>query len=844
MVRSQMPQSTHPTAKRKLEAAEIADDLIAMRARKLVVPEWGQSEIQILVRSLTVGKTLVLRAKRTDMVKTVCGMIEKRTRIPALEQRLIYGIKQLDADKTLAECGIENNYELKLIGKMRSTLYPKAWSAAYGIVHHVIGLLKNEVGAKYVDHELRFVRERFSKYVRDFPGWLKKVVDKKVKDLVKWKGVVEYLEIFMESGAYKALALLYLSVNRSYKECGNACIREIVGKLMELENKEHKTYGARIVLEFCWLLNNGASDGLYVYCRSSLGSMMLDVGFVELTGNDGFPYLIRLAGVLPFFMEAATRLVKNMDMWLERNGVFGSLAQDVADFSAFLHPLRNLISISQSAHRGELHPYGKEAKILSDAYCVLMPIMDRCLERIEIPMVTKGQEKGVTCATAWCSFFRILKELNSVAPLVEDDTGLFGAMMRNRRVSIEGLIIRYAKNIDDCRWLLCHKNVLRFASRRHLAMLIFPETQDWDEMHEMLIDRAQLLPESFAYVSQATPDSLRAGLFMEFKNEEATGPGVLREWFFLVCQALFNPQNALFCTCPQDQRRFFPSPASKVDPMHQQYFKFSGRVVALALMHKVQVGIVFDRIFFLQLAEEKVVLEDIKDADPYMYNSCKQILEMDAELVDSDVLGLTFVWEVDQLGSREVVELCPEGNSIAVNSNNREEYIRLLVKYRFVDSISVQVSEFATGFSDIVGSPEIRKTFFRSLDLEDMDSMLSGSGSAISVEDWKEHTSYNDYGEIDPQICWFWKIVREMSAEQRNVLLFFWTSIKYLPVDGFSGLVSRLCICKANKSTDSLPSSQTCFYRLCIPPYPSMDIMRKRLAFITQEHVGCSFGTW
>ena len=47
---------------------------------------------------------------------------------------------------------------------------------------------------------------------------------------------------------------------------------------------------------------------------------------------------------------------------------------------------------------------------------------------------------------------------------------------------------------------------------------------------------------------------------MDFTNEEATGPGVLREWFFLVCQEIFNPQNALFVACPNDRRRFFPNP--------------------------------------------------------------------------------------------------------------------------------------------------------------------------------------------------------------------------------------------------------------------------------------------
>lgn len=83
-----------------------------------------------------------------------------------------------------------------------------------------------------------------------------------------------------------------------------------------------------------------------------------------------------------------------------------------------------------------------------------------------------------------------------------------------------------------------------------------------------------------------------------------------------------------------------------------------------------------------------------------------------------------------------------------------------------------------------------------------------------------------------------------MTAEQRKVLLFFWTSIKHLPVEGFGGLASRLFIYKTPESCERLPSSHTCFFRLCFPPYPSLSDMRNRFSIITQEHVGCSFGTW
>lgn len=55
-------------------------------------------------------------------------------------------------------------------------------------------------------------------------------------------------------------------------------------------------------------------------------------------------------------------------------------------------------------------------------------------------------------------------------------------------------------------------------------------------------------------------------------------------------------------------------------------------------MHNVQVGVVFDRLFFMQLAGCIITLEDIEDADPLLYNSCKRILEMDP---DQDALGPT-----------------------------------------------------------------------------------------------------------------------------------------------------------------------------------------------------------
>nr|GEY80674.1 hypothetical protein [Tanacetum cinerariifolium] len=183
------------------------------------------------------------------------------------------------------------------------------------------------------------------------------------------------------------------------------------------------------------------------------------------------------------------------------------------------------------------------------------------------------------------------------------------------------LVVKFAKRADeDYKWILDRKDYLTVESMRHLVMMLLPKvTQDYMNDHNMLINRSNLLAESFESITQANLASFCGLIFIQFTNEEATGPGVLREWFMLVCQAIFNPQNALFLTCPTDRRRFFLNPGN-------------------------------------------------------LAPCCKQILEMDPCVVDQDVLGLTFTWEVEELGVKKVVELCPEGNNISVNSINRKKY--------------------------------------------------------------------------------------------------------------------------------------------------------------------------
>ncbi|KHG17189.1 E3 ubiquitin-protein ligase UPL5 -like protein [Gossypium arboreum] len=773
----------------------------------------SSSRLQFFIRMISEGNTIVVQANSEDTVKSLHERIQVMTGIPVIEQRLIYRGKQLQWEQSLADCSIQNDAGLQLVGRLRSTDHPQTWQVMDDMISVICRLCRGETPPSPTKHIKDCLTNFFT------------IAPKDNND-----SGPAHLQIFMASSAPAALVMLYMSPIKKNKMCADDSIRHILTQYRSALPKHLHSYCAPILLEFCKLLRKVVSeDSLYEACRSALGMLLESVGTSRGLMLPEVKGLIVIQDIFPFVSELADKISKNLESSVDSTSSGEPLSSDVRDFTAFLNPLRSTIlervafripiSVKWKKKDNSNPPYGEAVEFLHTIFNDLLGKMENCLIRVEENLAATGSSEGEYLSSEWSQYLAILKELNGISKLYQGAEEQFWMLLRNRKSSLCALIIRFAKRNEDNRWLLEHKDVTDFESRRHLAMMMFPEVkEDYEELHEMLIDRSQLLSESFQYIAHANPESLHAGLFMEFKNEEATGPGVLREWFFLVCQAIFNPENALFVPCSNDRRRFFPNPASRVDPSHLEYFRFAGRVIALALMHKVQVGVVFDRVFFQQLAGMHISLEDIRETDPCLYSSCKKILEMDAEFIDSDALGLTFVREVEELGSRRLVELVAGGKNIVVNSKNRQEYVNLLIRDRFVTSISEQSSRTLIGCYMEVKVPFVLKT--------------------------GRHILSTSYTENDPQINWFWEIVREMSAEQRKVLLFFWTSLKHLPVEGFRGLASQLYIYKSSEPHEHLPSSHTCFYRLCFPPYPSRAEMQKRLNVVTQEHVGCSFGTW
>ncbi|KAI3848176.1 hypothetical protein MKW92_016285 [Papaver armeniacum] len=587
----------------------------------------------------------------------------------------------------------------------------------------------------------------------------------------------EHIFMFMSSGTPKALVSLVLnSPTHCYKQAGEESIKLFLYPNIRSLPRLIRKHCVRLVLGFCELLYSDQKHGnqhpLYYSCRKTLVSLLKLMGFrntskyiyvrkPSVTIRDFYPFVKELAkslchGLITFRESSHAKVPTSLTLSIEND------VRLLAFFSRYmLRAIEDHVRL-----KGQSLPlntdddfrnqpcYLREINFFRSVYDDLSIEFIQCLAKVKDD-AWYGRLFNYT--PRWPSYLPVLRELKKFSKIyLNYEEDLFSEVWEYQYQM--DILIRLSKRGDDLRWLLEHKNSIHPISRDYLLMKMFPEMKlDFEKQHKMLIDRSQIMTESFKYLSLGTSKSLRSGLSVEFRNEEAVGYGVLREWIFMICQELFDPKGSLFLACPSDRRRFFPNPAP-VSHRHRNYFAFAGRVIALALMHKVQVGISFDRLFFLQLAGRVISLEDIRDADPDMYKSCKRILEMDADYVDSDGLGLTFVREFEEFGSRKVVELCPGGNNIIVSSKNREQYIELLIQHCFVKSIAEKLSYFTQGFGDILCERGLHKTFFQSLELEDLDLMLLGSGEAISVEDWKAHTEYHGFKENDDQICWLWEV--------------------------------------------------------------------------------------
>lgn len=212
-----------------------------------------------------------------------------------------------------------------------------------------------------------------------------------------------------------------------------------------------------------------------------------------------------------------------------------------------------------------------------------------------------------------------------------------------------------------------------------------------------------------------------------------------------------------------------------VDNCHD-WFRFSGRVLGLALVHQYLLDVFFTRPFYKALLRLPVALSDLESLDSEFHQSLQWIKDND---IGSGVnLGLSFCTNEEILGRIVERELKPGGKNINVNEKNKKEYLERLVRWRLERGVQPQTESLVRGFYEVV-DPRLVSVF----DARELELVIAGTAE-IDLNDWRQNTEYrNGYHDQHQTIIWFWHVIERFSNDQRLKLLQFITGTSSIPIE-------------------------------------------------------------
>ncbi|XP_074631038.1 apoptosis-resistant E3 ubiquitin protein ligase 1-like isoform X2 [Acropora palmata] len=350
------------------------------------------------------------------------------------------------------------------------------------------------------------------------------------------------------------------------------------------------------------------------------------------------------------------------------------------------------------------------------------------------------------------------------------------------------------------------------------------------------IDRQKILESSYqaTVMTLCSSDWLRP-FKIKFKDELGVDRGGLRrEWFELLCKALFSHESGFFTRFNENDPQALVHPNPKGPLSKMQFYEFAGRVVgkclyesALGSSRRLNVKARFSRSFLAQLLGLRVSYKYFESDDKDLYRSKIKYIEE----TDPEDLALVFAEEECDRRGRLVksVDLKPGGRHIPMTESNKMKCLNLLAQYRLSSSCKQQIKAFAKGLNEFV--PENLLSVFDEYELE---LLMCGTGD-ISVSDLRQHHNVIDSGSsFKKSLDWFWTIVTSFTQDELARLVQFITGSSQLPPGGFAEISPQIQISSV-PTTDSLPSAHTCFNQLCLPSYSSFTEMQKKLVLAINE---------
>ncbi|KAH7396768.1 hypothetical protein DE146DRAFT_720190 [Phaeosphaeria sp. MPI-PUGE-AT-0046c] len=379
--------------------------------------------------------------------------------------------------------------------------------------------------------------------------------------------------------------------------------------------------------------------------------------------------------------------------------------------------------------------------------------------------------------------------------------------------------------------------------------------------------------EQFYPLGAGLKEPIQITFMDQFGSPEAgiDGGGVTKEFLTSVTNRAFMPTDSIDMFIENDQHLLYPNPTAieelkaalrqaglkdnSTDFRSQitsflQRFEFVGRIIGKCLYEGILVDVNFAPFFLRKWALTggeghapnesgyRPTLNDLRDLDEELYQGLHKLKTYPGDVEDFSLnFTVTDNVVVDHTTSPKKTkavekELKPDGANTSVTNQNRLVYISYMARHRLQNQPYAQTNAFLRGLRTMV-QPSWLSMFNHS----ELQTLVSGTRTNIDIEDLRRNTIYGGTyvigtdGLEHPTIALFWKILKDMSDDERRAVLKFVTSTPRAPLLGFGTLNPRFSIRDAGSDQQRLPSTSTCVNLLKLPMYRDESVMKEKLLY-------------
>ncbi|XP_076031800.1 LOW QUALITY PROTEIN: putative E3 ubiquitin-protein ligase HERC1 [Oratosquilla oratoria] len=258
---------------------------------------------------------------------------------------------------------------------------------------------------------------------------------------------------------------------------------------------------------------------------------------------------------------------------------------------------------------------------------------------------------------------------------------------------------------------------------------------------------------------------------------------------------------------------------------HLVWFKFLGILFGVAMRTKKPLALPLAPLVWKLIAGINPVPSDLEEVDTQYMQSLRAIHDIHlagvTEETFHEVIPLESFECVSVTGGR--VPVVPGGRAVPLIFSNRQEYVSRTIQYR-LHQMDTQIAAIREGMSWIIPVPLL--SLMTATHLEQLVCGLPH----ISVATLKKVVRYRELEETDQLVIWLWNILEVFTPCERVLFIRFVSGRSRLPAN-LADLSQRFQVMRVDRPMDGLPTAQTCFFQLRLPPYSSQDVMAEKLRY-------------